>query len=238
MVIRVLSYNTHKSRAFVSRRKTWQELLALLRITKPDLVFLQEFLREAEAEQFLETIADNLWPHHSFGQNATLGNYHYGNAILSKFPFVEIRNTDISNSSLERRGLLYGKVQPAPHLYLHLFCCHLDLTHRGREKQIARISPIISDLVPGNAPMVLAGDFNDWQEKLHDPIRSSFGVEEASAELGGKLVPSSPSFFPLFSLDRVYFRGMKPLFSEFMINTPWHSRSDHLPCIVDFELKI
>lgn len=236
MKLRALSYNVHKGRAFVSRKRTWQGLLDLLKTSQPDLIFLQEFLKEKEAQKLLETLADSLWPHHSFGQNATWNGDHYGNAILSRFPFLETHNTDISNSSFERRGFLYGRVEPEPGMSLHLFCCHLDLTHRGRVVQLEKMKSMVHKLTPPSESLLLAGDFNDWQEKLHGPIETGLDVREAFATLTGELMPSSPSMYPIFSLDRIYFRRMKPLLGQCLINEPWHLRSDHLPMTVDFEI--
>lgn len=238
MHLRILSYNIHKGRAFLSRRKTWQDLLTLLKGSKPDLIFLQEFLREAEAEHFLETLADEIWPHHSFGKNAMLGDYHYGNAILSKYPLLESHNTDISNSALERRGMLYAQIQPERGHRIHLCCCHLDLTSRGREQQIEKMSRTLVPLIPAMEPLLLVGDFNDWQENLHPIIEDTFQVKDSFVTLTGKLLPSAPSLFPIFSLDRVYYRSLEPVRGEYLKNTPWHLRSDHLPLVVDFSCGI
>lgn len=236
MKLRALSYNVHKGRAFVSRKKTWKALLELLKASRPDVIFLQEFLHEKEALKLLEELADHLWPHHSFGQNSTWNGDHYGNAILSRYPLKETHNTDISTSSFERRGLLYALVEPEAGTSLHLFCCHLDLTHRGRSLQLKKVKTMVDKLAPKLSPLLLAGDFNDWQEKLHQPIQDGLHVREAFVTLTGELMPSSPSMYPIFSLDRIYYRKLSPLSGECLVTEPWHLRSDHLPMTVEFEL--
>lgn len=236
MKLRTLSYNVHKGRAFFSRRRNWEALERLLISEQPDVVFLQEFLLEKEASRLLESLADHLWPHHSLGHNATSNGSHYGNAILSRFPLSHTHNTDISTSAFERRGLLYGLAEPKPGKKLHLFCCHLDLTHRGRKLQLSKLRHAVQKLTTPHAPVVLAGDFNDWHEKLHAPLEEGLHVKEAFETLTGKLMPSSPSMYPIFSLDRIYYRRLKPLAGRCLVNDPWHHRSDHLPMTVDFEL--
>jgi endonuclease/exonuclease/phosphatase family metal-dependent hydrolase len=236
MILRVLNYNIHKGRAFVSRKKTWAHILDLLLNTRPDVIFLQEFLREKEALSLLQRLAELLWPYHAFGQTASWNGSEYGNALLSRFPLKKIYNTDISNSSYERRGLLYGLIYPKPDRPLHLFCCHLDLTHRGRLKQLEKMRIIISEMAPKKSSILLAGDFNDWQEQLHPEIERFFHVQEAFFQLNGKLLLSSPSLYPLFSLDRIYFRGVTPLAGRQIVTTHWRHRSDHLPLYVDFEI--
>lgn len=230
--LRALSYNVHKGRAFISRKRTWQGLLSLLMETEPDIIFLHE----KEAARLLESLADHLWPHHSFGQNATWNGDHYGNAILSRFPLTETHNTDISTSAFERRGLLYGLAEPIAGRKLHLFCCHLDLTHRGRALQLRKLKGCVDKLTARGSPMLLAGDFNDWQEKLHGPIEKNLHVKEAFETLNGALMPSSPSMYPIFSLDRIYYRRLRPLAGKCLVSDPWQHRSDHLPMTVDFEL--
>ena len=236
MKLRALSYNVHKGRAFVSRRRTWDGLLKLVMDTEPDVIFLQEFLHEREALGLLEGLADHLWPHHSFGQNATWNGNHYGNAILSRYPLAETHNTDISTSPFERRGLLYGLVEPRPGRKLHLFCCHLDLTHRGRRLQLQKLRANVEKLTAQSSSLLIAGDFNDWHEKLHGPLAKSLHVAEAFETLNGALMPSSPSIYPIFSLDRIYYRRLKPVAGECHVKDPWQHRSDHLPMTVDFLL--
>src|SRR5690606_8562938 len=124
-------YNIHKGRSFFLRHRTWFVLEKLMNEVEPDILFLQEFLIEPQTEKLLEKFADKMWPHYSFGQNATTGNFQYGNAILSKYPFVETHSTDISTNTLEKRGVLYGKIT-VEGKDIFLFCSHLDLTQKGR----------------------------------------------------------------------------------------------------------
>ncbi len=235
-MIRVLNYNIHKGRAFFSRKKTWEILKELIPLVDADIVFLQEFLREPEAEVLLENMADRLWPHHSFGQNATAGDYQYGNAIMSKFPFLTTHNTSITNHYLEKRGLLYAKVQPIAGRDLHLFCTHLDLREQGRLRQLAKIQHVYDQLVPLGEPSLLVGDFNDWKENLDPKIREQLKLEEAFLNLTGRLAPSSPSVYPIFCLDRIYYKHLKAQTCVTLNERSLRYGSDHLPLVVEFEL--
>ena len=234
--IRVLNYNIHKGRAFFSRKKTWEILKELIPLVDADIVFLQEFLREPEAETMLEMIADKLWPHHSFGQNATAGDYHYGNAILSKFPFISTHNTNITNHYLEKRGLLYAHIQPQAHQDLHLFCTHLDLREQGRRQQLEKIEKVFQSIVPQHAQAILAGDFNDWNEKLDPHVCARLELQEAFKTINGKLQPSSPSIFPVFSLDRIYYKNLSVKTCAALNDRSLRYGSDHLPLVVELEL--
>jgi len=236
LIIKVLSYNIHKGRSFFLRHKTWGALDRLVHKVEPDIIFLQEFLIEPEAEKLLEKFADKLWPHYSFGQNATMGDYHYGNAILSKFPFVETHSTDISNNALEKRGLLYGKVKILDNRDLFLFCSHLDLTHRGRKNQINKIESVTSSLTAEKDHVLLAGDFNDWDNKLHPIIESKLNFKEVSSSVNGYLEATSPSIYPKFSLDRIYYRNLNAVSTQVLSSKSLKILSDHLPVVSEFEV--
>jgi endonuclease/exonuclease/phosphatase family metal-dependent hydrolase len=236
LIIKVLSYNIHKGRSFFLRHRTWDALDKLVHNVEPDIIFLQEFLSEPQAEKMLEKFADKLWPHHSFGKNATMGDSNYGNAILSKYPFIETYTNDISTNKLEKRGLLYGKVQINEKDNLHLFCTHLDLTYSGRKSQVSKIQKHTSTLTKNSDHVLLAGDFNDWDEKLHPDITSKLNFKEASSEVHGFLAATSPSIYPKLSLDRIYYRNLAPHSSEVLTDKYLKILSDHLPIVFEFKI--
>jgi len=229
MELKILSYNIHKGRAFFSRQRIWYALDKLFHKVQPDIIFLQEFLEEPQAEALLEKLADKLWPHYSFGRNATTGNYHYGNAILSKFPFEESFNTDISTNPFERRGLLYGRIRTPSKKRIHLYCSHLDLRKQGRQKQIAKIKNVLHSQVEDHDPFILGGDFNDWTQRLHSEIGLSLNAKEVFTSLGQELPLTCPSIYPAFSLDRIYYRGFSPLAGRVLSTKTLRLLSDHLP---------
>lgn len=235
MKIKILSYNIHKGRSFFLRHRTWFVLEKLMNEVEPDIVFLQEFLIEPQTEKLLEKFADKMWPHYSFGQNATTGNFQYGNAILSKYPFVETHSTDISTNTLEKRGVLYGKVV-VEDKDVFLFCSHLDLTQKGRTFQIQKISQVTGALTTADDRVILAADFNDWNNTLHSEIQKKISCAEASEAVYGFLKPTSPSIYPKFSLDRVYFRNLKPLSTVVLSSKFLRIQSDHLPVVCEFEV--
>ena len=205
-------------------------------MVEPDIIFLQEFLSEPQSEKLLEKFADKLWPHYSYGKNATMGDYHYGNAILSKYPFIETFSTDISTNTREKRGLLYGKIQIKENENLFLFCSHLDLTYRGRKSQIKKIQKVTSSLTKRSDHVLFAADFNDWDNRLHPEIESKLNFKEASSIANGIMAPTSPSVYPKFSLDRVYYRNLKNVSAKVLTGNYLKILSDHLPIIFEFKI--
>jgi endonuclease/exonuclease/phosphatase family metal-dependent hydrolase len=238
MNIKVLSYNIHKGRAFFSRKKIWTAIDELVHLVQPDIVFLQEFLQNADSSQLLEKFADGLWPHCSLGQNATsIQGHEYGNAILSKYPFIKTSNVNISTNTLESRGLLYGKVLVEDKFPLHLFCTHLDLTASGRYKQFKKIKDLIRLEAKKNEKLILAGDFNDWNYEIHRKIREELKFEEVFENLKGILVPTSPSILPILALDRIYYRGLSPIQALRVFDKKFRFLSDHLPLVAEIDVS-
>ena len=62
--------------------------------------------------------------------------------------------------------------------------------------------------MPPGAPLVVAGDFNDWREQAARHLAHPLGLHEVF-ELTRRGVParSFPAVLPLFRLDRIYVRG-------------------------------
>ncbi len=234
MKLRVLSYNIHKGRAFFTRQRTWEKFYKLVHEVQPDLIFLQEFLLEPQSEKLLEEFADHIWPHYSFGQNATTGGHFYGNAILSKWPILETHNHDISNHRLERRGVLYARIEIEKRP-LHLFCSHMDLTFWGRKRQIQKVDKIVNRIVPSHESLLFCGDMNDWHNKLNKEIEMLLQVREVFTALGLKLPQTSPSVLPVFPLDRIFFRGVRPFEAQVSQFQYLRMMSDHLPLVVDLD---
>jgi len=83
-------------------------------------------------------------------------------------------------------------------------------------------------------PIVLAGDFNDWGERLGAPI-SRMGLSRAQCE-STPLPRTFPSRVPFFSLDRIYQRGFRCVSCHAPRGTTWARMSDHLPLVAELEI--
>ena len=246
--MRVLSYNIHKGFSSGNRKFVLQRMREVLEIADCDLVFLQEVQGEhteharnyehwPEQSQF-EFLADRLWPHFAYGKNAIYSSGHHGNAILSKHGFVSWENIDCSTSKFERRGLLHAVVKiPHTDIDLHLICLHLDLRESGRQQQVRQLGDRIASSVPANAPLIVAGDFNDWKHLAGQLIERKLNLIEAHKSIHGYYARSFPSVLPLLRLDRIYCRGFVPLSAESLTGKPWSELSDHTPLYAELLLR-
>jgi endonuclease/exonuclease/phosphatase family metal-dependent hydrolase len=236
--LRVVTLNIHKGLSQFNRRMVIHELREGLRLLKPDLVFLQEVAGDnrRHAQRFAT------WPgkgqheflageelQHVYGRNRVHQHGHYGNALLSRFPIVSHENADVSDHRFERRGLLHTVVKvPGWRRNLHCVCVHLSLHERGRKRQLDALGERLQDLAGRNAPLIIAGDFNDWRQRASPILEKSLGMTEASLAAFGRHQKTFPSLLPMFRLDRIYVRGFEVVKSQVHRGAPWSLLSDHL----------
>ena len=247
MKLKILTWNIHKGFDISNRRMIISEAREAMRATGADVIFLQEVQGEHQvfskkypdwptSAQF-EYLADTVWPHHAYGKNAVYDEGHHGNAILSKFPIVAWHNLDLTLHKKEMRGLLHAQILlPDSGKTLHLLSTHINLLHMHRVKQVERICSYIKEKVPTNDHMILAGDFNDWTKQLSGPLCSQLEMEEVFSKLHGQHAKTFPCFFPMLSLDRMYFRHMNPTEGKVLNTRPWVTLSDHLPLYAEIDV--
>lgn len=246
MKLRLATYNIHKGYSHFNRRMMVHELRHHLRLLDVDIVFLQEVQGEHthHAEHVLnwpaapqyEFLADEVWQDYAYGRNAIYDQGHHGNAILSRFPIVSAENQDVSASRFEHRGLLHCEIAIGK-LHLHCLCVHFGLYERGRRRQLAALTERVQRLVPEGAPLVVAGDFNDWRNNAGREMVAQLGLKEAFRDQHGRLARTFPSNFPLLRLDRVYARGFDVRHAEVHRGLPWSRISDHAALSVELELR-
>jgi endonuclease/exonuclease/phosphatase family metal-dependent hydrolase len=249
-VLRVATYNIHKGVRGVGPRKRLEihNLGLGVEALDADLVFLQEVrsFHRREARRFQRTSfgwpeqgqADFLAPlgyEVAYRTNAVTRDGEHGNALLSRWSLGDVGHHDVSDHPFEQRGLLHVMVdwngQP-----LHAVNAHFGLVHASRVRQVQRLADFISAEVPRDELLIVAGDFNDWGEKL-DPPMHALGLSRAVAP--GARAPRNntfPSRLPLFAMDRIYTRGLRCRASSVPRGAAWARMSDHLPLVADLEL--
>ena len=233
----VATYNIHKGFSHFNRRMIVHHLRDRLRLMGADICFLQEVVghnaRHARDQEHWpdepqhEFLADQVWSDFAYGKNAVYKEGHHGNAILSRYPIVKWDNADISTNPIEQRGLLHAEIAvPGWKENLHCVCVHLGLFAPGRRRQVALICERIESLVPHRAPLVLAGDFNDWRAKASDPL-NQLGVTEVFETFHGRIARTFPARLPILSLDRIYIRGFEVQSTKIHHGLGWSKLSDH-----------
>ena len=97
--------------------------------------------------------------------------------MLSRFPLVGHENIDISDHRFEARGLLHCEID-FDGVAVHCICAHLGLFEESRLRQADAMIARIRSHVPADAPLVIAGDFNDWRHRLGKRLVDHLGVRE------------------------------------------------------------
>jgi endonuclease/exonuclease/phosphatase family metal-dependent hydrolase len=247
-VLRVATYNIHKGVRGVGPRKRLEihNLGLAIEALDADLVALQEvrLYNQRDALRFERTLLG--WPEQgqaeflapegyetAYRSNAFTRHGEHGNALLARWPIGDVGHHDVSDHRFEQRGLLHVPVLWQA-VEVHAVVAHFGLIHSSRVRQVERLAEFIAAHVPREAPLLVAGDFNDWGERLDGPMRA-IGLERARA--GGPVSQRTfPSRVPMFALDRVYLRGLRCIGSTVPRGTPWARMSDHLPLLVDLAL--
>jgi endonuclease/exonuclease/phosphatase family metal-dependent hydrolase len=243
--LRVLTVNTHKGFTALNRRFILPELREAVRSTGADLVFLQEVLgghdrHAAKYEDWPDTphyefLADSMWTDFAYGRNAVYPDGHHGNALLSKYPILHHRNLDISITGPERRGLLHCVLQVPGHAEVHAICVHLSLLESHRQLQLNLLCDLLDSLAE-DAPVVIAGDFNDWQLQGNKRLQRCGYLHEAFERSQGRLAKTYPARFPMLRLDRIYLRNATSHHPKILGTRPWTHLSDHLPLAVEVHM--
>ncbi len=244
---KVLTVNIHKGFSAFNRRFVLPELRDAVRAVSADVVFLQEvqgshLLHPQKVTNWPqaphhEFLADSIWPDFAYGRNAVYPDGDHGNAVLSKFPIVSFTNRDVSLDGPERRGLLHCVLRPPGRdIDIHAVCVHLGLRASHRRFQLKALCDVLRTEVPAADPLVVAGDFNDWQRTASPALARDAGLAEVFVQAQGREARSFPARLPLLRLDRIYVRRARSHAPFVLPRKPWSHLSDHAPLAAEIEL--
>jgi endonuclease/exonuclease/phosphatase family metal-dependent hydrolase len=245
--LQVLTYNIHKGFSTGNTRFVLHQIREALEGADVDLICLQEIQGEHAYRQWLikdwpdtpqvEFLANRRWPHRAYGKNASYEAGHHGNAILSKFPFVFWENINVSGHRLASRSLLHGVIEPPGVLGpIHVICIHFGLMPAERRRQVSVLIQRIRSHCPDAAPLIIAGDFNDWSRQAEDRMRFDLGLMDVFVAMNTRPARTFPIWYPVFPVDRIFFRGVQPIACRCLSELPWRRLSDHAPLFASFAL--
>ena len=81
--------------------------------------------------------------------------------------------------------------------------------------------------IPGELPLIVAGDFNDWTGRSDGEFGESLGLKDAAVATRGTLARTFPSRLPFLPLDRIYCRGLTAKATGVYHRDQWFKLSDH-----------
>ena len=241
-LLRVATYNIHKGVQGLGPRRRLEihNLGHAVEQLDADVVCLQEVRKvHRREEQFFSR-----WPEMPqaeflapegyeavYRTNAFTRHGEHGNALLSRWPVVRHQHEDMSDHRFEQRGLLHVEVLVNGHP-IHVVVIHFGLMPASRLRQVEQLKLFIAREVPADAPLLVAGDFNDWGSAVESALKKvnvlTFHKPRQSATF--------PSRLPLVQLDYVYARGLEPVGLHVPRGRVWWRMSDHLPMIAEFRV--
>jgi endonuclease/exonuclease/phosphatase family metal-dependent hydrolase len=242
--IRVATWNIHKGVNGLgpSRRLEIHNIGLAVDQFDADIICLQEVrkLNRGEARRFahwpeLEQ-ADFLAPlgyTPVYQTNAVTKHGEHGNALLTRWPVINHQHEDMSDHRFEQRGLLHVEVliHGAP---VHVIVVHLGLIKASRRRQIAQLCTYIQREIPKNAPLLVAGDFNDWGTASETVLKAEQLFAFKTNPITSKKLRTYPARLPLVQFDYVFARHLSAKDANVPSGQNWARMSDHLPLIADF----
>ncbi len=249
--LRVATYNIHKGVRGLGATKRLEihNLVLGVEALDADLVFLQEVRlhHTRDAARFDQTVLG--WPDQgqaeflapdgyntAYRSNAFTKHGEHGNALLSRWPLGDVGHHDVSDHRFEQRGLLYVPVTWNG-TTIHAIVAHFGLVHSSRMRQAQRLAEYIAKELPADEPVLVAGDFNDWGERLDVPMAAAGLTRALGPHARTAKRPTFPSRMPVFSLDRIYMRGFRCEGTMVPRGSGWARMSDHLPYVAELELN-
>lgn len=241
-IVRLVSYNIHRGLSPFRLIEVQENIAQVLKASSADILCLQEDISHEVLE--ISHLADRCsatWSHAVYGETVLAEKGSQGNSIFTSFPILATRNLDISASSGEPRRLLGVKLQITKGLSFWVYCTHLGLRAHQRQENIELLNSHLRahhEFCPTSIePLIVAGDFNDWRCQISGFLRESLFLQEAFEYLSGAPARTFPAFWPVLPLDRIYFKGLRPIAAHMVAIGSWKGHSDHLPIAFDFTLN-
>lgn len=242
--VRIATWNIHKgvNGLHPKRRLEIHNIGLAVDQFDADIICLQEVRKQnrSEAMRFerwpVQAQADFLAPlgyTPIYQTNAITQHGEHGNALLTRWPVVTHQHEDMSDHRFEQRGLLHVEllIHGKP---MHVVVLHLGLIKASRRRQIEQLMRFIEREIPADAPLVVAGDFNDWGARCAATLNSHQLHAFKANPLTAKRLRTYPARLPLVQFDYVYARHLTPTHAHAPHGTQWARMSDHLPLIADF----
>jgi endonuclease/exonuclease/phosphatase family metal-dependent hydrolase len=229
--MRILTYNTRGSLGMDGVRST-PRIASVVRSLTPDVVCFQEIHRRlyrSGKEDQPAMLADGLGRPFVFQSNLTVGFGGYGVGIAYRGE-LQLSREHYLPSKKEQRGALEVQLRNVASLpRVTVFCTHWGLDAEERSHQAAALA---SSVRAAGSPVIVCGDFNE----------NAMGVGvRALLEATGLIDADSASNRPTFQAENPTTRIDFVLHSADLVarnvEVIASLASDHLPVLVDFDLK-
>lgn len=224
----MLSYNIHRCYGRDGQYRP-DRIKQVLRNSNATVIALQEVELLHEGDNVLEYFCENSPWEAIPGLTMTNPSGHYGNALLTSLPVVELRRIDLSKAGREPRGAIQVKVRYNGS-YLDVTTTHLGLRPSERYSQIQNLMSQLQQNPLADTQLLL-GDLNEWLRwsKTLRVVQQHFRPSP--------VVATFPSAFPILSLDRIWVTPNNRFkYVKAIKNRLTQVASDHLPVIAGLDV--
>ena len=225
--LRVATYNIH-SAVGVDRRFRPQRIADVIGELRADVVALQEVLSPVRGFDVHEHLREATGLHLVAMATMQLAGGTFGNALLSRWPILELAEHGLSVPRREPRGAIDATIGRDAR-ELRVLATHLGLRVSERREQLARLLDLVK--AAPDAPTVLLGDFNATRGHARE-------LRAHAAKLGkSDPLATFPSIAPVLPLDRIFaVHGASIV--DLAVHRSRRARiaSDHLPLVATIEL--
>ncbi|CEH33099.1 endonuclease/exonuclease/phosphatase family protein [Romboutsia lituseburensis] len=219
--IKIVSYNIH-SGLNKDMFPTLFDIIDFLRVSKSDIICLQEVNESAKAGFQVSSFKDELKMHSHFGANVVGLGSNYGLVTYSKYP-LKSQNHIYLKSDREQRGMLHTVVNVEGRK-LNVINVHLGLGEEERKVQLDELVGFISTLE--NEPYIVVGDFNQGNMSIDDKI-----LKDVAIELNKANVLTFAT-----GLDRIDYIFVSPNIEVLDYDVLIKNMSDHYPIIAKIRI--
>ena len=237
--LRFVTWNIHKGIGTDGRYRL-ERTIEVLRALDADVVCLQEVdenVPRSKGHSQARVLADALeYPHVALGLNVSVAGGHYGNCTLSKRAILSSENVDLTIPLKKRRSALVSRIEGVHGISWTVANVHLGLVHFERKMQLKSLFRTVLPSVPPDDPLVIAGDWNEWLNRLFRNVAAREGFRIARLEShrpsGAKTYPSRR---PMAALDKILYREPLVVKHVACVLDARHA-SDHLPLVAELHL--
>jgi endonuclease/exonuclease/phosphatase family metal-dependent hydrolase len=232
-LLTAVSYNIHQCVGTDGRRDP-ERVAAVIREINADIIGLQEIdfnPRGEKKSHQLDFLAEATGMSAIAGQTIRRLEAEFGNALLTRCEVGTVRLHDISVGRRQPRGVIDAEVAFQGRI-IRVLVTHLGLAINERRRQAESLLRMLDAHGENYDFTLVIGDINEWRPR-------GFASHRLDAYFGRLPAPRSfPSFFPVFSLDRIWVTP-KAALQEIRTANDGLARvaSDHLPVVATVDLS-
>jgi endonuclease/exonuclease/phosphatase family metal-dependent hydrolase len=226
-----------------------EKIAGVIDSLSPDVVALQEVdagIPRTHHQDQPKILGEMLEMNCSFFPVVKNGDQKYGLAILSRFPFQDVRIGRLPalypklKLNLQKRGVMWVtlKTSSGP---MNFFNTHLSLYRLERRKQVnALLGKNWLVAVPDQEPLIFCGDLNAGpRSPIYRRLSRYLKDVQKNPIRSKRPKPTFPSRRPLFRIDHMFVsRHLRNLNTVVPINENSRLASDHLPICADLEIDL